>query len=284
MPGVNWALLGGCVVLVLAFGNSDALAAAYGIAVTGTMAVTTLAFYLVIRTRWKWSLAAALPLCGAFLIFDLSFFTSNLHKIAKGGWFPLAVAALVIAIMHTWKKGRMEIFKRVYAHEITEDELRDIAQSEHITRVRGTAVFMAGNPSGTPLVLLHHVKANKVLHLHVVLLTILTDDVPAVAETDRLHVREIGHGVWRVIGHYGYMESPDVTALMERARNEGVPIKVGEAVYFFNREMIITGGSAPMWRWQKALYAVMSRNARSVRDYYRIEPSQIIEIGLPVVL
>ncbi len=284
VPFVNWLLAIGSIFTVALFGSTDRLAAAYGIAVTGTMAITTVAYYLVTQKTWHHARWLAVPICVAFLAVDLAFFGSNAHKIAEGGWFPLAIGAGVLAIMHTWKLGRQEIFLRVYGNQVTEVELTDIARSKHITRVNGAAVFMVGSPKGTPIALLHHVKANRCLHKVVVMLSILTEEVPTVHESERLMTFELGEGIWRAVGRYGYMQSPDVSALMDEVHQRGVPVNPQTAIYFFNREMIINGGSAPMWEWEKALYALLSRNARSAKDYYQITPSQIIEIGLPVQL
>jgi KUP system potassium uptake protein len=284
VPFVNALLAIGAILTVLNFGSSDHLASAYGIAVTGTMGITTIAFYLVAKRTLNWPNAVALPICAIFLVIDLALFASNAHKLADGGWFPLAIGAALLAVMHTWKIGREEIFRRVYGNNVTEAELTSIARSHHITRVSGGAVFMVGSPLGTPIALLHHVKSNRCLHKTVVLLSIATEDVPTVAAKDQLTLRDIGEGVWRALGRYGYMQSPDVADLMEKIKAAGVPINPQGATYFFNREMIITGGTARMWEWQKNLYALLSRNARPAKDYYRITPSQIIEIGLPLQL
>ncbi|MSU23046.1 MAG: potassium transporter [Opitutus sp.] len=284
LPLVNVTLALGAIATVYGFKSSSALAAAYGIAVTGTMIVTSLILFVVMRRAWKWATWQATILCLLFLTLDVTFFGANIHKFADGGWLPVFIALGLLAIMTTWKLGKAEIFRRIYANEVTEAELSRIACSTHITRVRGTGVFMAGNPTGTPLVLLHHVKANKVLHETVVLLSITTDEVPVVEDSVRFTVTEIGNGVWRAIGRYGYMESPDVSNLMEKVRDAGVPLKLNEATYYFNREMIITGGDTRMFEWQKHFYAFLSRNARQARDYYQLPPMQIIEVGLPIQL
>jgi KUP system potassium uptake protein len=284
IPLINFMLAAGCIAVVIGFGSSTKLAAAYGIAVTGTMAVTTFAFYRVARIHWKWSLPKALGLCGLFMVFDLIFFGANLDKFLHGGWLPVAMGLAVLAIMHTWKSGRNEIQEKVYGGAITELELSQVAKSKNIVRVAGSAVFMVATPKGTPLALLHHLKANKCLQQTVVLLTILTEEVPHVDEEDRMTLEGMGEGIWRAIGRYGYMESPSVNKLVERIRAQGVPVTAQGTTYYFNREMIITGGNAKMFEWQKSLYAFLSRNARPVKDYYQILPTQIIEIGLPVQL
>ncbi len=284
VPFINIALAIGSIWVVLEFDSSTDLAAAYGIAVTGTMTVTTFAFFLVVRRLWKWSWWKALALCGSFMAFDLLFLSANLHKFRDGGWVPIAIGIGVFAIMHTWKSGRNEIQEKVYGGAVTEQELTQIARSKSITRVTGSAVFMVATPSGTPLALLHHLKANKCLQQTVVLLTISTWEIPHVEDSERLSVVELGEGIWRAIGRYGYMESPDVNDLITRVAERGVPIKPMATTYFFNREMIVTGGNARMFHWQKKFYAFLSRNATPVKDYYQIMPIQIIELGLPVQL
>jgi KUP system potassium uptake protein len=284
LPFVNLTLAVLTIAVVLHFGSVARLSTAYGVAVTGTMVVTTLAFYRVARLRWKWPRWKALPLCSVFFIFDLSFFGANLHKFVEGGWLPFAIAVVVLAVMHTWKTGRAEIYQRVYGNNVTESELTAIARSKHVTRVSGAGVFMVGSAAGTPIALLHHVKSNRSLHETIVLLSVLTEEVPSVSQAERLTLTEVGEGIWRAIGHYGYMESPDAGTLMEMVKDRGVPINPDRATYFFNREMIISGGNAKMWEWQKSLYGFLSRNARPAKDYFQIPPSQIIEIGLPLQL
>ena len=284
LPLVNFLLAAGSILTVLLFKSSSALAAAYGIAVTGTMAVTSFALYFVARRRWRWNIAAALLMCLGFGAIDLIFFAANLPKFAAGGWLPISIAAALLAIMHTWKSGRLEIQEKVYGGAVTELELSSIARSKNIVRVNGSAVFMVATPKGTPLALLHHLKANKCLQRTVVLLTIATEEVPAIDDEERMTLESLGEGVWRAVVRYGYMESPDVAKMVERIKGQGVPLNLAGTTFYFNREMIITGGSARMFEWQKALYAFLSRNASPIKDYYRILPTQIIEIGLPVQL
>jgi len=284
VPFVNALLAVGCIATVILFGSTARLASAYGIAVTGTMAITSGAYYFVARRNWRWPLWKAGTICGFFLVIDLGFFAANARKLADGGWYPLAIAAAILAVMHTWKTGRNIVFERVYGGNVTETELTSIARSKYITRVPGAAVFMVGSPRGTPLSLLHHVKSNRCLHKTVILLSIVTEDKPVAPEPDRLKLRDVGEGIWRATGHYGYMESPDVTILVGLIRAAGLPISAQSATYFFSREMVMSGGNTGMWEWEIGLYSFLIRNARPAKDYYNITPSQIIEIGLPVQL
>ncbi len=284
VPLVNWTLAMLTIWVVLEFRSSTNLAAAYGIAVIATMAVTTFAFFRVTQSRWHWPLWQSLALCGLFLVFDVTLLSANLHKVVDGGWLPLGLGLMVLALMHTWKLGRNEIQEKVYTSAVTELELSAIAKSKNIVRVPGSAVFMVATPKGTPLALLHHLKANKCLQETVVLMTITAEEVPHVDDEERLTIDSLGEGVWRVVGRYGYMESPDVANLVTRVKNQGVALNLMSTTFYFNREMIIGGGNARMWEWQKNLYAFLSRNARPVKDYYQIMPTQIIEIGLPVQL
>ncbi len=284
VPFVNMLLAIGCIVTVILFGSTARLASAYGIAVTGTMAITSGAYFMVARRNWKWPIWQAGTICGLFLVIDLGFFGANARKLADGGWYPLLIAGGILAVMHTWKTGRNVVFERVYGGNVTEEELTTIARSQYVVRVSGAAVFMVGSPRGTPLALLHHVKANRCLHKTIVLLSIITEDRPTVSAAARLKLRDIGEGVWRATGHYGYMESPDVNDLIGHVKDAGLKINPQSATYFFSREMVMTGGNTGMWEWEKSFYSFLIRNARPAKDYYNITPSQIIEIGLPVQL
>ena len=284
IPGLNWALGIGCILIVLGFESSDRLASAYGIAVTGTMAATTLAFYRVVRFRWEWPRSRACALCGAFLAVDLLFFASNLPKIADGGWLPLLIGVFAFAVMVTWKRGRAEILSQILRQGVgIETVIKDVVDTG-VVRVPGAAVFMSALPRGTPIALLHHLKANRCLHKTVVLLTIVTEGVPRIRADEHLKVEELGGGVWRAVARYGYMETPRAPELVHSLVVHQIPINPQATTYFFNRETIISGGTATMWDWQKELYRLLSQNARPARDYFGIPPNQIIEMGLPVQL
>ncbi len=280
IPIINTFLAIATIWVVLEFKSSTSLAAVYGIAVTGTMVVTTYAFFLVTHNLWKWPLWKSLSLTSLFMLFDMLLFGANLHKIADGGWLPISLGLAVMAVMHTWKTGRSEIQARVYGGAMQDLSPADVVKD--VMRVEGDAVFMVATPKGTPLSLLHHMKANKCLQKRIVLLSIVTVDEPHAFEGSRYSIEELGQGVWRMIGRYGYMESPNVSFLMSKFSESVTEMNLKNVTYFFNREMIIVGGKMRMWTWQKKLYAFISRNATPVKDYYNIPPNQIIEIGLPI--
>lgn len=279
---MNWALALGSIGLVLGFRSSDNLAAAYGIAVTGTMAVTTFAFYLVVRRNWNWPRYKALPLCVAFLIVDLAFFASNWHKVLDGGWLPLVVGGAILAVMHTWRSGRNHIVEEIYSKTLQPELLIEDLRSSKTYRNPGTAIFMAGRPVGTPIVLLHHLKCNRCIHQTVILFSMVTAPEPFVKENKILEITELGEGFWRVIVHYGYMQQPNMSKLLPLIKAAGIPFQEQYLTYFFNREIIISGGHSTLPQWQKSLYGFLSRNARPARDYYNIPANQIIEMGLAV--
>jgi KUP system potassium uptake protein len=284
IPEVNSLLMVACVSLVLAFRESSSLAAAYGIAVTGTMAITSIVYLVVLRTRWKWPLWQALPLVIAFLTFDLAYFGANLLKFLDGGWFPLAVAAGVFTLMTTWKTGRTELAFRFTKTAVPLELFLDDIKRTQPHRVSGTAVFMASNASGTPPVLLHHLKHNQVLHQQVVLLTIDAATQPAVPPEDRLLVDDLGIGFWRVTARYGFMQSPSVPEVMRACRRHGIKAEPGRTSFYLGRDTLLTSGRSRMARWRKALFSFMTRNARSPTSYFNIPPGRVVELGMQIDL
>ena len=281
---LNWSLGLGCIFIVINFGSSDALASAYGIAVTGTMVATTVAFYRVTRSRWGWGLPLSLGLCGLFIAVDGLFLVCNLPKFFAGGWLPILIGAFIFVIMITWKRGRTEIVTHMLKQSVDISlVVQDIEQSG-VYRVPGAAVFMSALFTGTPIALLHHLKANRCLHKTVILLTLHTEGTPRITDGNPIQIEELGGGIWRVLARYGYMENPKAPGLMKTLIERGIPIIPASTTYYFNRETVLVGGRTKMWPWQKELYRILSQNARPARDYYGIPPNQIIEMGLPVQL
>jgi len=283
LPHVNWGLLVACISLVLGFGSSSNMAAAYGIAVTLTMLSTTVLFFFAAQRLWKWSIWRTGAICGLFLAMELAFFLANLTKVLNGGWFPLAVGATIFLLMATWKKGRWLVWNKLRPASMPlEMFLHEIEQNKKLPRVPGTALFMTANPEGTPIALLHNLKHNKVLHERNLILTILTDEVPVVSPEKRLEVEKLSVGFHRLIAHYGFMEEPNVMALLASAPIPGEPIKTGKTTFFMSRETIVPVGSPNMARWRQWLFAVMARNAQSASSFYRIPANRVVELGMQV--
>ena len=284
IPEVNYMLMVGCVVLVLAFHDSSALAAAYGLSVTGTMLITSILFQDVVRKRMGWSPRKAFSLLALFLIVDLSLFSGNFNKLASGGWFPLALGAAVFTVMITWRRGRAELGRTMSEQALPLDLfLTDIADSSP-HRVPGTAVFMTSNVEVAPVVLLHHVKHNKVLHQQVVLLSVVTDRVPKVRTRNMLEVRDRGHGFWQAIAHVGFMQDARVMDILTQCKRKGMPIDLPTTSFYLGRETLLTGGKARMARWRKILFAFLSRNARSPTDFFGLPPNRVVELGSQIEL
>ena len=282
MPQINWALMLACIGLVAGFRTSSNLAAAYGIAVTLTMLATTALFYFAARRLWHWSRPRAAGLCAVFGAVELAFFTANVLKILHGGWFPLVVAAALFAVMTTWKRGRLLLWNRLQKVLLPRDRFfADIAANPP-RRVPGTAVFMAGNPDGTPVALLHNIKHNRILHERNFLLTIVTEEVPRVDPSARVAVELLPSGFQRIVGHYGFMERPDVPQLLAQAPIDGGPPELAATTFFMSRETIVVAGREKMAGWRKRLFALLARNAQSAIAYFQIPPNRVIELGMQV--
>jgi KUP system potassium uptake protein len=283
LPGINWTLCIGVVALVVGFGSSSRLAAAYGIAVTGTMAITTILAFVVARNLGKWSLPASLALFMAFLIVDIAFFAANLIKIVDGGWFPLAFGSVVFMLMLTWKRGRQLLQSRLAADSIPLDAFIESA-SLGCTTVPGTAIFMTTDPSAVPHALLHSMKHYKSLHERIVLLNAETLDVPHVSPSQRVAVEAINAQFYKVRVFFGFMDDPDLPEALEWCTEQGLRLDMMDTSFFLGRESLIPKAKSEMAFWREKLFITMVRNARSAADYFRLPSNRVVELGAQVVL
>jgi KUP system potassium uptake protein len=282
LPGVNRLLGVACVLLVLTFRSTGNLASAYGIAVTGTMTITTILFCFVARDRWHWPRWRILAVGALFLTVDLAFLGANIVKIETGGWFPIVVALGVYLVMTTWKRGRQIVSKILSDSSLPMDLfLSDIARRQP-PRVPGTAVFMTSNPTGVPVVLLHHLKHNKVLHQTVVIMSIEGEEIPQVPAEERVTVEVLGDGFYKVVGRYGFMETPDVPALLASIERQGLRARPAETSFYLGRETLLPGGPAKLAVWRKILFIVMARNAQSATAFFNLPPNRVLELGAQI--
>ena len=282
IPFVNNALMVGCLLLVMSFRSSTALGAAYGIAVTGTMAITTVLFGVLARRRWHWSLWRIAAVAGGLLFIDLAFAAANLTKIRQGGWVPLAVAAGLFLLMTTWNRGTELLGRWLAAAMVPVEAFVEDVKRLDPPRVPGTAVFLTTHIEGAPLVLQHHLRHNKALQEEVLLLAIVTEDVPEVRENRRVKVEALPLGLFRVWAHYGFMERADVQNILLHCRAAGIRALDDETTYYLGRMRLLPTGPAPMMRWRKRLFGFMSRNASSAADFFRIPPDRVVELGARV--
>ena len=282
VPEMNRLLMVACLTLVVVFGSSSRLAAAYGMSVMSTMTITSILFFFVAR-QW-WGPRRAALLCALMLSVDIPFLLANLDKLPHGGWFPLANAGLMLAILTTWEAGRARVgrFLRERSRPLTAF-LEEVDQ-KHPTRVPGTAVFMTSTLAGTPPVLLHHFKHNKVLHTQVVLLSIVTDNVPTVPRSQRVKVERMREGFFVVTAHYGFMQSPRVTDILRACHEEGLHTRPEDTSFFLGREKLVITRNPGLAHWRKWLFAFLSRNARPATDFFRLPPDRVVEMGMQLEL
>jgi KUP system potassium uptake protein len=280
VPLVNWALMVGTIGLVLGFRTSSNLAAAYGIAVTTTMVITSLLFYVVARRRWGWSRVKASLVVGPLLIIDTAFFAANVPKIPHGGWFPVVIALGLLVQMATWRRGRQLVAERIRRGEVPLASLD--AQLAEATTVPGTAVFLFKDPGMAPPALLNNLRHNKVLHGTTVVASVATDGVPRVAPERRVEVERLGNGLYAATMHFGFMEEPDVPAALAGVRFDGRPFAPEETSYFVGRESILAteleGMPVPLER----LYALLHRGADSAARFFGLPADRIFEVGAHV--
>jgi KUP system potassium uptake protein len=282
VPQVNWALMCATLLIVIGFGSSSGVAAAYGIAVTLTMVITVLLLYVVMTERWHWPRAAAIAVMGVFLVIDLAFFGANALKVMQGGWVTLVVALALFTLMTTWKTGRRLVAERLTARAIPLDDFIATVTALRPVRVPGTAVFMTAQPTGTPPALAHNLRYNKVLHQHVIVLTVTTAQQPHVAPEDRISVEPLGHDLFNVRVQYGFMEDPDVPSALLQARQQGLSMEPDDVTYFLGRETIIVTRRKGMAIWREKLFVLMSRNAVRATAFFRLPPERVVELGVQV--
>ena len=284
LPAINWLLLVAVIALVIGFGSSSNLAAAYGIAVTGTMLITNLLVFVVARDQWGWKSWQAFCCVLPFVLIDLAFFSANSTKIVAGGWFPLAFGLLVFTLLTTWKRGRELLHDKLGQDAI---DLAPFIQSLALggaTRVPGTAVFMTGRPQGVPRAMLHSLKHYKVLHERMVIVTIRIFDVPYVPEIDRVEVTPLGESFWLVTVHYGFKDEPDLPAALALCAHFGLEFEMMDTSFFLGRETLIPRFGGQMAYWRVLVFALMFRNASSLTAFFKIPSNRVVELGSQVVL
>ncbi|HWA74171.1 MAG TPA: potassium transporter Kup [Polyangiaceae bacterium] len=282
VPTINWMLMLATIWLVLTFRSSSNLAAAYGIAVTLTMVITTVLAFFLVRERWGWSMGSALGITFLFLVPELAFTAANAVKIEHGGWFPLLVGSGLFVMMTTWKRGREVLAQRFREQMLPLQDFYDLIRVEIPARVPGTAVFMTSSRDGTPPALLHNFLHNRVVHQHVVLLTIVTGDAARVSERDRFTQEELDSGFIRIVANYGFMEQPDVPKLLSRAGIVGASLE--GTSFFLGRETMIATKRPGMARWRVHVFSFLSRNSQPATRFFNIPPDRVMELGAQIEL
>jgi KUP system potassium uptake protein len=282
VPRVNFMMMLVTIFLVITFKNSSNLAAAYGLAVSATMIITSTLMFFVTRYVWGWGLIASLPITLFFLFFDIPFFIANLFKLFHGGWIPLVMGLFTFTIMTTWRRGRQLLSKRMREATMSMDELQDIIVRRPPEYVAGTAFYMTSDYRGVPMPFVHNLKHNKVMHETVYFVTVVVESVPVVESEDRISVTEVCSGIKRVLAHYGFMEDPSVANVLSAMRGAGEEIESSQITYFLGKETVLAGGRhlEGMSYWRDRLFVIMSRNAQNAALFYKIPSRQAFEIGM----
>jgi len=280
VPAVNWTLLAVVIAAVVGFGSSSRLASAYGVAVMGTMLVTTLLTFFVLRYDWRYPLWACALATAFFMLIDGAFFAAAMHKVLDGGWFPLALGAIVFVVMTTWRRGREALLARLRGGSPPLAAFLELLVREPPQRVPGTAVFLTSTPDATPNALLHSLKHYKVLHEQNAFLTVEFAEVPWVRPEHRVTCERLADDCWRIGARYGFMEQPDVGLALAVCAPEGLQVDPMQVSYFLSREKIVPGASETgMARWRDHLFAAMARNAGSITDFFNIPTNRVVELG-----
>ena len=282
IPTVNWLQLIAVIAAVIGFNSSSNLAAAYGIAVTGTMMVTSLLTFFVIRYGWKYNPILCFGATGFFLMIDFAFFSANALKLFHGGWFPLVLGAIMFTIMLTWKRGRELVFDNLKKHAIPLEEFLESLFVAAPIRVAGTAIFLRGEADGVPHALLHNLSHNKILHERVIFLTLHNRKIPWVPMTERVKVTDMGNQCFQIDVYYGFKNEPDIPAALSLCEPYGLVFEPLDTSYFISRQTIISSPGSGMANWRENLFVGMSRNARDAADYYQIPSNRVIEVGAQV--
>lgn len=279
IPAINWILLIAVILTVLAFKNSSAIAAAYGIAVTGTMLITSILTYFVVRNIWKYPLWIAISATSVFICLDVLLLASCSVKFFNGGWFPVALAIGLVIIMWTWRQGRQVLLEKIHEDDPKMESFIKSVSHSQITRVDRTAVYLNANLDTVPQALLHNLKHNQVLHSINLIITVNYADIPQVPAHERCEVMKIGEGFWQIKLHYGFMQMPDIPLALSQSNIDGFTFEPFTTSYFVSRETIISGHGGAMAKWRDDLFSLMSRNAGSVVDYFNIPSNSVMELG-----
>jgi len=277
VPFTNWTLYLAVVFLVFTFQSSSNLAAAYGIAVTGTMTITTMLIAFVIVLLWRWPLAIAIPVISVLLTVDLTYFAANILKIPQGGWFPLGVALISFTVLTTWKRGRKLLFDETTRLTVPLQAIIDGV--DDMPRVSGTAVFLTPEGNGAPSAMLHNLKHNHVLHERNILLTVVVEDKPYVTRGNRFLINDLGKNFYRVRLFYGFMQTPDIPLALELCGSQGLPFDMMTTSFFVSRALIVSSPKPGMATWRERLFVALSKNAMNATDFFRIPANRVIEMG-----